>query len=37
MSLLRTADLAALADAPFTYDEVGATGSGALPGGYRHA
>ena len=34
MGLLRTADLAALADAPFTYAEVGGTRSDRLPEGY---
>jgi uncharacterized protein (UPF0548 family) len=36
MGLFRTADLAALPAAPFTYDEVGATRSGSLPPGYAH-
>src|SRR5438309_5094154 len=36
MGLLRTADLAALAEAPFTYPEVGGTRSGRLPDGYPH-
>jgi uncharacterized protein (UPF0548 family) len=34
MGFLRTADLAALAGAPFTYPEVGATREGPLPPGY---
>src|SRR4051812_32683170 len=37
MGLLRTPDLAALADAPFTYAHVGGTASTAMPEGYRHA
>src|SRR3954447_12690223 len=37
MGLLRTPDLAALADAPFTYAHVGATASTSIPEGYRHA
>lgn len=37
MGLLRRADPAALADAPFTYAEVGATGAAELPAGYHHA
>jgi uncharacterized protein (UPF0548 family) len=37
MGLLRAADLAALADAPFTYPDVGGTASKRLPDGYRHA
>src|SRR2546421_10154818 len=37
MGLLRTPDLAALTDAPFTYAHVGGTASTALPEGYRHA
>ena len=37
MGLFRPADLAALAAAPFTYPEVGATRSGPLPVGYAHA
>ena len=36
MGFLRTADLAALAGAPFTYPEVGATREGPLPPGYDH-
>jgi uncharacterized protein (UPF0548 family) len=36
MGLFRTADLHALAGAPLTYDEVGATRSGPLPPGYAH-
>jgi uncharacterized protein (UPF0548 family) len=35
MGLLRTADLAALADAPLTYDAVGAARRGEVPDGYR--
>jgi uncharacterized protein (UPF0548 family) len=35
--LFRPADLGALAGAPFTYPEVGATRSGPLPVGYAHA
>lgn len=35
MSLLRTADLAALADAPLTYAPVGAARNGEVPDGYR--
>src|SRR3954451_8714818 len=37
MGLLRTPDLAALADTPFTYAHVGGTASTAMPQGYRHA
>jgi uncharacterized protein (UPF0548 family) len=37
MGLLRAADLATLADAPFTYPHVGGTASEVLPDGYRHA
>src|SRR3954453_17110455 len=37
MGLLRTPDLAALTDAPFTYAHVGGTASTAMPEGYRHA
>ena len=37
MGLFRAADLAALASAPFTYDDVGATRSGPMPPGYAHA
>jgi uncharacterized protein (UPF0548 family) len=37
MGLLRTADLRALADAPLTYPDVGATRSGPLPAGYDSA
>ena len=37
MGLFRSADLAALADAPLTYPEVGATRAGPLPPGYAHA
>lgn len=37
MGLFRAADLTALASAPFTYDDVGATRSGPLPAGYAHA
>jgi uncharacterized protein (UPF0548 family) len=37
MGLLRPADLDALARAPFTYPDVGATRGGALPAGYRTA
>src|SRR3954447_15369398 len=37
MGLFRAADLQALAGAPLTYDEVGATRSGPLPPGYAHA
>jgi uncharacterized protein (UPF0548 family) len=37
MGLFRAADLAALAAAPLTYDEVGATRSGPLPPGYAHS
>jgi uncharacterized protein (UPF0548 family) len=37
MGLFRAADLAALAGAPLTYDEVGATRSGPLPPGYAHS
>ena len=36
MGFLRKADLAALATAPFTYPDVGATRSGPLPPGYEH-
>ena len=36
MGFLRRADLAALATAPFTYPEVGATREGPLPPGYEH-
>jgi uncharacterized protein (UPF0548 family) len=36
MGLLRAADLAALADLPLTYTEVGATRRGPLPEGYAH-
>jgi uncharacterized protein (UPF0548 family) len=36
VGLLRRATLEQLADAPFTYPEVGATRDGALPGGYDH-
>ena len=36
MGLLRAADLDLLAEAPFTYPEVGATRSVALPPGYHH-
>ncbi|WP_222192227.1 DUF1990 family protein [Modestobacter italicus] len=36
MGLLRAMTLAQLADAPFTYPEVGATRDGTLPGGYHH-
>ena len=36
MRLLRRTTLQQLADAPFTYPEVGATQHGALPGGYDH-
>ena len=36
MGLLRAADLDRLADAPFTYPEVGATRAGPLPPGYHH-
>lgn len=36
MGLFRAADLSALKDAPFTYDDVGATRSGPLPSGYSH-
>jgi uncharacterized protein (UPF0548 family) len=36
MGLFRAADLAALATAPFTYPDVGATRSGPLPAGYAH-
>ena len=36
MGLLRRTTLAQLADAPFTYAEVGATREGALPAGYDH-
>ncbi len=35
MGLLRATDPAALAGAPFTYPEVGATGAAELPAGYR--
>jgi uncharacterized protein (UPF0548 family) len=37
VGLFRAADLSALAAAQLTYDEVGATRSGSLPGGYAHA
>jgi uncharacterized protein (UPF0548 family) len=37
VGLFRAADLHALASAPFTYAEVGATRSDALPPGYDHA
>jgi uncharacterized protein (UPF0548 family) len=37
VGLFRAADLSALAAAPFTYDDVGATRSGPLPPGYAHA
>ena len=37
MGLFRAADLHALAGAPLTYDEVGATRSGPLPPGYAHS
>ena len=37
MGLFRATDPAALADAPFNYDEVGGTGAAALPAGYRTA
>jgi uncharacterized protein (UPF0548 family) len=37
VGLLRAADLRALAAAPFTYDDVGASQSGPLPPGYAHA
>ncbi|MGY1720049.1 MULTISPECIES: DUF1990 family protein [unclassified Blastococcus] len=37
MGLLRATDPALLAEAPFTYAEVGATGGEALPAGYHHA
>jgi uncharacterized protein (UPF0548 family) len=37
MGLFRTADLHALAGAPLTYDEAGATRSGPLPPGYAHS
>ena len=36
MGLLRRTTLAQLADAPFTYREVGATRDGVLPAGYDH-
>jgi uncharacterized protein (UPF0548 family) len=36
VGLLRPADLARLAELPFTYPEVGATRSGTLPAGYAH-
>jgi uncharacterized protein (UPF0548 family) len=36
VGLLRATTLAQLADAPFTYPEVGATREGPLPGGYHH-
>jgi uncharacterized protein (UPF0548 family) len=36
VGLLRRTTLQQLADAPFTYDEVGATRDGALPAGYDH-
>jgi uncharacterized protein (UPF0548 family) len=36
VGLLRRATLEQLADAPFTYSEVGATRDGALPAGYDH-
>ena len=36
MGLLRRTTLQQLADAPFSYDEVGATRDGALPAGYDH-
>jgi uncharacterized protein (UPF0548 family) len=36
VGLLRRTTLQQLADAPFTYAEVGATRAGALPGGYDH-
>jgi uncharacterized protein (UPF0548 family) len=36
VGLLRRTTLEQLADAPFTYDEVGATRDGALPAGYDH-
>ena len=36
MGLLRRTTLEQLADAPFTYDEVGATRDGVLPAGYDH-
>ncbi|GAB3360859.1 DUF1990 family protein [Modestobacter lapidis] len=36
MALLRRTTLEQLADAPFTYAEVGATREGPLPGGYDH-
>lgn len=37
MGLFRAADLSALAAAPFTYDDVGATRSNGLPPGYAHS
>lgn len=37
MGLLHATDPASLADAPFTYAEVGATGDALLPAGYHHA
>jgi len=37
VGLFRSADLERLADAPFTYAEVGATRDGALPDGYHRA
>lgn len=37
MALLRATDPAALRDVPFSYPEVGATGSAELPAGYRTA
>src|SRR4051812_27122958 len=36
MGLVRTADPAALVDAPFTYPDVGGTRAGTLPEGYAH-
>src|SRR3954454_22639580 len=36
MGLFRTADLAGLLDAPFTYPDVGGTRTGPLPQGYAH-